>query len=95
MAENKKMVAAPRCGLNPDGEFKVYDEKGEEISLPKHQISKEKFEQILEGKTQTGHVIVEMRSGKSNPVCYVTWVIDHKPYCFKIDCLTGAYLGMC
>jgi hypothetical protein len=94
MAENKKKHGAPSFGLNPDGQFVAYDEKGKEIPLPPHKISEEKLEQINKGKEKTGEVTITIMSLKNT--CYVNLFYNNQWYCFKVDCMTGFYIpGPC
>jgi hypothetical protein len=85
--KDKSKNLAPRIAFSPDSKHFFFDAEGD-VLKPKgvKEISPE------------GDLIWEknitVRFYKKNP-CQIWFHIDNQWYCFRLDCQTGAFLGMC
>jgi hypothetical protein len=92
---NKWPKAAPRIALSPDGkDLIIYDQNGNILEKQKG-ITQEEYIEAVKGKEFLGKKTVTLEARMGNPVCQIWVLIGSRWYCYKVDCATGAYKGMC
>ena len=88
----EKEKVGPRIAFAPDGKVLFFDENGKPIRP--NVMSREDFMATVNQKKLQHYETISLFFVQGSE-CKIIVYYDNVRYCFKVDCITGKFLGLC